>query len=167
MSNEVSGPAPPKHQVRCQIVRVDWIEPRTFTCVSPVPWAKWVHFVGKRSEECMYPDNCPTCNIPVEQKWLFWIQVLDVMGKEQCFLELTRTAYEIFKHQLHHGKDWRGMRFQINKSKGGKKGRFKINVLEHRIDPRDLPPSFDPVGILRFLWNVGRNRPVQFREEVI
>jgi hypothetical protein len=89
-----------------------------------------------------------------------YIQVLDATGKNGCFLELTAYAYEVFKHQLHAGKNWRGLRFQICKSKGGKKGRFRIAVLEARHDERDLPPSFDPIGILRFLWLCKRKEPL-------
>jgi len=164
MSNEVNGPLPPAHRARVQIVRVDWTEPREFTCISEVPWTKFVHYIGGRSEECLHPHDCAACNIPVNKKWQMWLQVLNHTGKEMCYLEMTETAYDLMKFQLHHGKNWRGLRFRVCKTKGGKKGRFRIEVLERRIESRDLPPSVAPIGILKFLWNAGRNRPGQFRD---
>lgn len=167
MSNEVNGPAPPVHQAKLEIVRVDWIEQRQFVCVSPVPWTKNVHWVGGRSEECKQPNDCKRCNEGERQKWHMYIQCMDATGKHGCFLEVTATAYHMFALQLHKDKDWRGLMFRIGKTKGGKKGRFRIEVLERRVDPRDLPQSFDPIGILRFLWTFRRKERLQEYESPV
>jgi len=48
------------------------------------------------------------------------------------------------------------MIFRMGKTKGGKKGRYVVTVLERRIDECELFKELDPYPTLQFLWKCGR-----------
>lgn len=142
-----------------ELMRVTSSDTVLFVVVSEALFGQWVHWYGNRSSECRRDTgNCDGCQAGWPSKWKGYLHVCDQTGKNEGFLELTPTAIRLIEAQLPPDRDWRGVRFQIRKTKGGPKGRYVVSVLEHAVDAKLLPLARDPLPLLRKLWNA-RQRP--------
>jgi hypothetical protein len=120
-------------------------------------WGQLIHFSGGRSSECVGDVGvCERCIASEPQKWLGYLDVIDHHENARGFLELTATAVHLLINQIDKGKTLRGIRVRIQRTKGGKKGRFLIHVLDQQEDVRNLPSEANPLPTLRFLWNCKR-----------
>jgi len=154
MSSDVIGPAPPPPRRRFIIHRVTTSEPQMFVVVCKNPYAKHVHWYGRRSHECYaQTGTCQRCLDGWPWKWQAYIHVLADAGKTQGFLEVTATCFELLKLQLPKDENWRGLVIKVGRTKGGARGRYLTEVLPRRMPDADLPQEADPIDTLRFLWN--------------
>ena len=68
------------------------------------------------------------------------------------FVKITATAFRLLDTQVPAGEDCRGLQVRISKTKGGARGRYKVEVLPRRVDPNTLPLEKNPIDTLAFLW---------------
>lgn len=66
-------------------------------------------------------------------------------------IELTHSATVMIDVAL-CGQSPRGACVNLRKTKGGKHGRFVVEMLARRVDPATLPNEKDPMVILTKLW---------------
>jgi hypothetical protein len=85
-------------------------------------------------------------------RWKGYLHVIDLLIREQIFLEVTMSAAEMIERQLKSGEGLRGVMFSMCKTKGGAHGRYKVEVLERRAPLEELPMEQDPIDTLRKLW---------------
>jgi len=159
----IRGSSPPPKKLKFDVVRVTSSEVQTFICLSRAIWGQQVHWLGKRSGQCTRDQaTCPHCKEQLPQKWQGYLHVTMAPGSWQGFLEITQTCWEMLVQQAHPGHDLRGMMFRLNKTRGGPKGRYVVQVLERRIEEAELLKELDPLPTLEFLWRV-RKQPVSLK----
>ena len=162
MPLEFKGAQPPQIAQKIVVHRVTTCESQLFIVLSNVPYGQWIHWFGNRSHECKadYAD-CKGCHDSWPRKFKAYLHCLEGTQRTPCFLELTLHAVKAIELQMDKRPDWRGSIMSVRKSKGGKQGRYIIDVKERTIDPQDLPQAADPLETLRFLWrcNKGKNCP--------
>lgn len=168
MAGRIIGAPAPKPGPRTEVLRVTTPAWQHFVLVSSAPFGKRIHWYGGRSHECTQKSDdtearCHGCKEEWPSKWKGYIDVIQYPGNKRGFLELTASAWELLEHQL--GDDWsmRGRLVKICKTKGGRYGRYQIEVLERKHPPEDLPQEADPCKILEFLWRC-KNRYGQNQE---
>lgn len=148
-----SGATPPPRSNRLDIVRVTSSESQTFVILSRTIYAQYIHWYGGRSHECSEGKKaCQGCGNAWPKKFLGYIHATKFGQQNTLFLELTHTACEMLIAQAHANATLRGTQVRISKTKGGAKGRYRVEVLERTFTDEELPPEKDPLETLRFLW---------------
>lgn len=161
MDSHFTGAVPPKVQPRSEVVRVTTSESQQFVILSTSIFGQYIHWYAKRSHECTKDfKRCNGCERSWPNKWLGYVDAFHINEDKRCFIELTRTACELLVRQAPEGRPLRGLNVRISKTKGGAKGRYRIEVLERREDPATMPQERDPLPVLRFLWTC-KNQHVQ------
>lgn len=153
MAIEFIGERPPDKALRNDVVRVTTTENRTFCVFSKNPYGVFIHWHGGRSNECRAQSGgCALCDAGVGKKFLTYLYVQEIGCSEPAFLELTATAVKLLLAQVPEAVNLRGMYIRIHKSKGGPKGRYRVEVLERRAADDCCLPEKDPMITLRYLW---------------
>ena len=154
MQGFVRGATPPSSTKRMEVFRVTTAETAQFTCCSSAIFGQWVHWFGRRSHECKQDKGeCEGCRNNWPVKWKGYLHVTDPIGRNEGFLEVTATCWNLLLQQLTPQQTLRGLRFRLARTKGGAKGRYLVTVLETLATEKDLPSERDPLTTLRFLWN--------------
>jgi len=154
---QVRGSAPPPKRSTLEVFKITSVEPITLVCLSRAPWGQVIHWANNRSNECKNEKgSCYGCEQGWPTRWVCYLHVAYPGSTAQGFLEITRSAWEMLLAQAHSGVDLRGMIFRMGKTKGGKKGRYVVSVMERRIDEAELFKEIDPYPTLQFLWKCGR-----------
>jgi len=153
MVTRFNGDAPPATSKRAQVHRVTTSEAQQFIILSAAFFGQYVHWHGGRTHKCtLGKSRCDGCEKAWNQKWLGYLDVLE-MDKTRKFLELTRTACNMLCDLAPPDKTLRGLQVRIRKTKGGRHGRYLLELLERRVDGEQLPQEADPLPTLEFLWN--------------
>lgn len=88
------------------------------------------------------------------RKWKGYLHAIALADNQRVFVELTPDAANKLVNAAPEKEPLRGLIVHLNKTPGGKKGRYVVEVAFGRRDPVQLPPEEDPLNILRYLWNV-------------
>jgi len=156
MSSHIKGSVPHRPGPRVPVVRVTSTEKQRFTILSAAVFGQRIHWHSNRSHECTqdWKKSCVGCDRGWAQKWKGYLDCIlwHVTTGERCFLEITPRAFELIVSLAEKEKSLRGLVITVAKTKGGAKGRYLIEVLQRRIDEKDLPQEADPLPILRKLW---------------
>jgi len=153
-SIEVRGCAPPPKRNHLDVFKITAVEPITLVSLSRAPWGQTIHWYNGRSHECKGEHrHCFGCKEGWPFRWVAYLHVGWPSTQNQGFLEITKSAWEMLLVQAHTGQDLRGMLFRMGRTKGGKKGRYVVQVLERRLDDAELFKELDPYPTLLFLWN--------------
>jgi hypothetical protein len=67
-------------------------------------------------------------------------------------LEITPTFEDLLRMQMPEGATLRGVIFKVNKTAGGAKGRFVVEVMGARCEEANMQMERDPMPILKYLW---------------
>ena len=154
MESRITGSQPPKRVATSQVLRCLDTNVHQYTILSTSVWGQLIHFSHGRSSECLADmGDCQRCADNQPQKWLGYLDVIDHHENCRGFLELTATAAHLLINQVPKGENLRGLVVRMNRTRGGKKGRFVIHVLERREAVEKLPDDANPIHTLRFLWN--------------
>lgn len=161
VSGICEGATPPKTVgLDLEVVRIVNTSPRQFVFLSEKAWGAWFHWIG-RSVPCSRPAECERCTRS-KAKWRGYIHAFEFLaaGKKSVIIELTLPALALIEMQLAL-QPLRGTQVKLAKTKGGKHGRFLVEVLGRRVDPATLPPAANPQTTLEWLWkiNEGWDRP--------
>jgi len=152
MIERYSGATPPGRSRHTKVVRVQTAENQQFCIVSRSIFGQYVHWYGNRTHQCTREKSkCNGCERAWPSKWLGYLHVIP-LGCPDAFLELTAAACDDLVEQAPEDKPLCGLQVRIRKTKGGKKGRYIIEILERRVDPATLPQERDPLDTLLFLW---------------
>lgn len=153
MDSRIQGVPPPVGKLRTRIHRVTTAETQQFVFFSKSVFGQMIHWYGGRSHECTIDHKrCNGCERSWPQKWLGYIHCRALFSEEDVFLELTKTAVLALLRQAPLDQPLRGLQARISKTKGGAKGRYKIDLLPRRMDEAQLPQELDPREVLKFLW---------------
>jgi hypothetical protein len=153
MHGPINGSLPPARKQRNLIYRVTTAETQQFVIVSRAIFGQNIHWANGRSHECTKDKGkCDGCQKGWPGKWLGYLQAIRVPDNEEVFLELTYTACMMLIHSAEEGKPFNGLQVRISKTKGGPKGRYKVDVMPRRLDVGTLPDEKDPRTTLAFLW---------------
>lgn len=153
------GTPPPPLKSKMIVMRVTTSETIQFCCVSRAIFGQLIHYYGGRSHECTADKgNCDGCKKGWAPKWKGYLHVIE-MGtvQRECFLEITNTCNSLLLNQAPKDQHLRGLIFRIRKSKGGRYGRYILDVIDRREDEDKLPQEQDPQPILRYLWAAKNN----------
>jgi hypothetical protein len=162
----VGAPAPPGGP-RVEIVRVTWVQPKTYVLLSTAVFGQQIHWYGNRSHECTaLHAACNGCQRQWPTKWKGYLHACEVGQRRTVILELTHTAIHLIDAEIPEGENFRGYQLKIGKTSGGKKGRFQIEVKELRFTEERLAPEIDPYPVLKFLWSC-KNPSVQATTEQV
>jgi len=72
---------------------------------------------------------------------------------KSVIIELTLPAIALVEIQLSH-QPLRGAQLRLSKTKGGKHGRFVVEVLPKRISSPTLPAAHDVALTMNKLWEI-------------
>lgn len=159
LKGRIGGAAPPDRPgIEVEVVRITGVESRHFYLVGEMPWGAYFHWTGV-SVGCRKPEQCGYCDRAVPRKWRAYLHALEQIGlsHREVILELTHTATVMLDVQL-CGQPHRGTIVNIKKTKGGKHGRFVIEVIARRADKATLPDERDPSVTLEKLWKMNERR---------
>lgn len=165
---KLRGSVPRESGPKMLVHRVTSSTPEDYLILSRTALGIDIHWANNRSSECFAQNgvgDCERCmnNWPLKWKAYLHCMRLEGMQVEQCFLELTPTAYASLEFQTKDRKTLRGVRMKVCKTKGGSKGRYIISVLSvHQDKPLDIE-EIDPLPTLRMLWESGGNGSTQKR----
>lgn len=154
VSGIVEGAQPPKTVgLELEVVRIVTCTPRHFVMLSEKAFGAWFHWVG-RSVTCAQPNECARCK-KTQAKWRGYVHALELLpsAKKSVIVELTLTALALIDIQL-ATQPLRGSQVKIWKTKGGKHGRFQVEVLPRRITVNTLPDAAQPFETLNKLWTI-------------
>ena len=157
LTGRIEGAAPPKTVgLALEVVRITTSIPRQFIMLNDKPWGAWWHWFG-RSLRCNFPEECQRCarNIKKYRVYYHAIELLPTFKKE-VLIELTHMAACMIDIQL-ATQPLRGSQFKIAKTKGGKHGRFVIEVLPKRISDTTLMPGKSPAKTMSELWDMNES----------
>lgn len=160
MASRYQNSPPPPPQAKLALWRVTSVEPVHFAILSSAPWGQWTHWYGSRSHECIAETHqiCPRCNEGQPRKWKAFLHVMRAPEWDEGFLELTFTAMHQIEKQLPDRQTLRGLRLTIQKTKGGRYGRYVCKV-DPQIEMTDSwPEEKNPIGLLRKLWSYNADR---------
>lgn len=153
MGAKIRGCEPPNRIKRSEIVRVKTVEKQRFIILSTQCFGTMTHWYCGRSHECTKEKGtCKGCVNSWPDKFLAYIHVLRMSPQEECYVELTETAYKMLLTAT-LGVELRGATVDISKTKGGAKGKYIIARVEHAASVRHLPEEKDPYPLLSWLWN--------------
>lgn len=153
LNGMMRGSAPPLFPgIELEVVRITTPNRRLFYLCSDKPWGAYYHWSGC-SLECTQPNPCALHDRSVPLKWRGYVHALEQHGvaQREVIIELTQTALVMLDLQL-CGQPVRGTMVNIAKTKGGKHGRFVVEVVPRRIDAATLCDERDPEPVLRKLW---------------
>jgi hypothetical protein len=162
LEGRIRGKSPPKHPgIELEVIRITSTENRLFYLLGDMPWGADFHWRSNRSLPCAGEETCKYCLECVAKKWRAYVHALEQAGTNSrpVIIELTHTAI-VMLDVLLVGQPHRGAVVQMRKTKGGKHGRFLIDVLPRRVDPVTLPVAVDPETRLRKLWELNEKRSV-------
>jgi hypothetical protein len=161
MESHYTGAAPPAGSQRHTVHRVTTSQTQQFVIYSRAIFGQWIHWYGNRSHQCTKDKSaCNGCTRGWPVKWLGYFDGYNIHADERVFVEITAAAYKLLDRQIPPGENCRGVQVRICKTKGGPKGRYKIEVLDRRVDDATLPQEKDPLDTLLFLWKC-KNQHVQ------
>lgn len=152
VSSILEGSPPPQTVgLELEVVRITGCSPRHFVLLSEKAWGAWFHWVG-RSVKCAQPSPCERCKRS-KPKWRGYVHAFELMptAKKNVIIELTLSALALLDMQLAM-QPMRGTQCKIGKTKGGKHGRFVLEVLGRRVDVATLPEASKPEETLTWLW---------------
>lgn len=153
MGSHVCGAEPPPGGNRHTVHRVTTAETQQFVIYSKSIFGQWIHWYGGRSHQCTKDKAaCNGCLRGWPTKWLGYFDGHNVHADERVFVEITAAAFKLLDQQIPPGENCRGVRVRMAKTKGGPKGRYKIDVLPGRVSDETLPQEKDPLSVLQFLW---------------
>lgn len=159
LKGRIRGAEPPKAPgIELEVVRITSTDNRIFYLLSDCPWAAYYHWKGL-SVACAGGSDCTNCEKAVPRKWRSYIHALEQVGTSQreVIIEITHSATVMIDVQL-CGQPHRGAVVQMKKTKGGKHGRFVIEVLPRRISPAQLADEKDPAPVLTRLWEMNARK---------
>lgn len=153
MESHYTGAQPPVSNSRHTVHRVTTSQTQQFVIFSRSIYGQYIHWYGNRSHKCTRDEKkCNGCDRNWPTKWLGYLDAHNIHTEERVFLELTKTACDLLDKQVPPGENLRGVQVRICKTKGGPKGRYKVEVLSRRVDDPTLPQEKDPLTTLEFLW---------------
>lgn len=159
LTGRIKGSAPPAQPgIETEVVRITSTVRRHFYLLSPEPWGAYWHW-SNGSLECREPEKCERCEVSMPRKWRAYIHALETIGTSQqsVILEITQTATVMIDVQL-CTQPYRGAYVVMNKTAGGKHGRFVVEMMPRRIDPITLPIALDPAPIMKKLWALNEKK---------
>jgi len=144
--------------IEVEVIRITSTENRIFCLCSTMPWVSWWHWGGK-SLRCTDNLECDRCKTGIPRKIRGYIHAIEFLGtaKREVIIELTHTAMVMIDVAL-CGQPHRGCMVLMKKTKGGKHGRFVIDVKTQRIDAATLPDERDPEPLMLKLWAFNERR---------
>lgn len=154
VSGIVEGAKPPETVgLEYEVTRIVSSTARHFVVLSEKGFGAWFHWIG-RSVPCMKPDACERCKKSLP-KWRCYVHALELVNttKKTVIIELTLPAMALIEIQL-AGQPFRGTQVKISKTKGGKHGRFLVEVLPRRVGGQTLPDAHNPADTLAKLWSI-------------
>jgi len=154
VSGIVNGAPPPKTVgLDYEVTRIVSSTPRHFVVLADKAFGAWFHWKG-RSVKCLKPEPCEKCKAS-DPKWRCYLHALELIGAltKSVIIELTLPAIALIEIQLAN-QPLRGSQCRISKTKGGKHGRFVVEVLPKRISPTTLPLAHDVATTLNKLWEI-------------
>lgn len=161
MESHFIGAQKPDKVPRPDVHRVKTTESQTFVIYSKNIFGQYIHWYGGRSHECTQDkQRCRGCMKEWPCKWLGYLDCYLVNERARVFLELTLTASNLLADLAPQDANLRGLLIRVSKTKGGAKGRYRIEVQEGRKSSSELPHERDPLPTLRFLWTC-KNQHVQ------
>lgn len=154
---KIRGAMPIESGPKVLVHNVQSTTPEDFLILSRYGLGVNFHYANERSSECFATEvdpNCEKClkNLPLKNRVYFHCLMLDGMSQVQCFLELTPTACASLEFQTQDRKHLRGVRLKVCKTKGGKKGRYIVQVASIHQDKELTIEEADPMPTLRLLW---------------
>lgn len=153
MTARIKGSAPPPSGPKTEIYRVTSETKQTFIILSRSCLGKDIHWYGNRSHECtLDKGECDKCQRAWPRKWKGYLHCFHVQANAKVFLEITPSAFSLLCNLAPPNEDFRGLTMNVSKTKGGRKGRYVIEVQIGRRDTAQLPEEEDPLPILRYLW---------------
>jgi len=145
----------PKPGPSLPIVRVTDAARHIFTVFSPAVWGVWTHWDGRRSVPCMLPvETCPFHRRQLPLRWKGYVHVFDHNERQQSYLELTPAGVQMLQTQLAPGESLRGILLNVERSKGGPKGRLIIEVKPNHAPSSQLTEEKHPREALTSLWGL-------------
>jgi hypothetical protein len=158
MAVRFDGPVPPSKQRYREIVRVRSYEPMLVISLSEHIFSVFTHWHSGRSDRCTGdPASCPYCKDACPLRWRGYLHVSSPPNPDSFFLEFSENCAQAIALAFADRLTLRGSMFRISKSKGGLRGRFKVDPMDRVIDSRGLPEAQTPQGTLEFLWSVRRS----------
>jgi hypothetical protein len=133
-------------------------ETKAFLILSPAISGFWTHWNGRVSAPCVEPhDLCPGCKHNQPSRWKGYLHAVDMVTRNECFLELTPTAAEMLSLQIENKDSLRGFRLELKRTTAAN-GRLRLQLLPKIERLTDLPSAKDPLISLQNLWGLD---PVQ------
>ena len=154
VSGIVDGAAPPKTVgLQYEVTRIVSCTPRHFVVLAEKGFGAWFHWKG-RSVKCLKPEPCERCG-ESDPKWRCYMHSLELIGAltKSVIIELTLPAVALIEIQLNN-QPLRGSQVRLSKTKGGKHGRFVVEVLPKRISGTTLPMAHDVAMTMNKLWEI-------------
>lgn len=154
VSGIVEGASPPKTVgLELEVIRIVTSTPRHFILLSEKAFGAWFHWIG-RSVRCGQPGECERCK-KSRAKWRAYIHAFELLAtaKKSVILELTLPAVSLIEAQLAM-QPLRGTQVKLAKTKGGKHGRFVVEVLPRRVTSQTLPEGATVMLTLDKLWQI-------------
>ena len=125
------GALPPDGANRHTVHRVTTSQTQQFVIFSRSIFGQYIHWYGGRSHQCTKDKSaCNGCYRGWPTKWLGYFDALNMHSDERVFVEITATAFKLLDTQIPPGENCRGLQVRICKTKGGPKGRYKVEVLD-------------------------------------
>lgn len=153
MAGRIKGAAPPKPGPRSEIVRVTTTNWQVFTIISTAIFGQHIHWAGGRSHECTKDkSSCEGCMKLWPEKWKGYIHCFHHDTRKQVFLEMTPHLAAQLLELIPENETLRGFQIRVQKSKGGAKGRYYVELLKVRLTEDRMTEEKDPYPTLRFLW---------------
>lgn len=168
MAGRIIGAPAPKPGPRIEVLRVTTPAWQHFAIVSTAPFGKRIHWFGGRSHECTQKVEdgevrCYGCKEEWPSKWKGYLDVIQMPTQKRAFLEITASAWEMLDALVPDEWSLRGLHIKVAKTKGGRYGRYQIELLASKTPIDLLPRESDPAQILEFLWRC-KNRYGQDHE---
>lgn len=161
MDSHFTGAPKPDKVPRPDVHRVKTTEVQVFCIVSKNIFGQYIHWYGGRSHECTQDKaRCRGCMKEWPTKWLGYLDCHSYDQRARVFLELTLTAANLLADLAPADANLRGLVINVSKTKGGAKGRYRIEVKDGRKKSSELPEERDPLPTLQFLWRC-KNQHVQ------
>jgi hypothetical protein len=154
VSGIVEGAPPPKTVgLEYEVTRIISSTPRQFVVLADKAFGAWFHWKG-RSVRCAKPEPCERC-LASEAKWRCYVHAIELLGAltKSVIIELTLPAIALVEIQLSN-QPLRGTQVKLSKTKGGKHGRFVVEVLPKRISTATLPVAHDVATTMNKLWEI-------------
>jgi hypothetical protein len=158
LEGRISGSLPPKRPgLDIEVIRITSSTARQFVILSDQPWGAYIHWVGK-SVRCREPEPCEFCK-KGRNKWRGYIHAIELLGasNREVVIEITHVACVMIDIQL-CGQPLRGSQLRMAKTKGGKHGRFVLDLVPRRIDEKTLIAPKPPEILLGKLWEINERK---------